>query len=226
MLRRLIGPIGLGGLLASGCGAGPIEPPNRPPAGIGTLNINVVGGQSPWQPWGSGWVLRVGDGSGAATFTVPPIGTVALTLATGTYDVWFAPPVGYRANLTAGVPTRVIVATGVPAAVAYQLSVVTSLSISVSGLSVADAGSGGVVTIVRTDVTPSITTVVQVREDGRVFETVIEAPPGAYSVSYRPPVHFELQADTPNPQTGFLTDGQTTRFFFRVERSVGGKRGP
>lgn len=226
MLRRMMGPIGLAGLLASGCAAGPIEPPDSAPAGIGTLNINVIGGQGPWTPWGSGWVERVGDGGGAATaFTVPSTGTVALKLAVGTYDVRYAPPAGYLANVSAGEPTRVVVTTGAPAAAAFQLRAVTGLSIVVDGLSAANPGSGGVVTLVRTDTTPNITTVVQIREDGLVYETVVEAEPGSYSVSYRPPAYFKLVAGAPNPQTGVLAEGRTTYFFFPVEPSAGNKGG-
>jgi hypothetical protein len=188
------------------------------------LNINVIGGQRPWAELGSGWVEPAGGGSGTPTaFTVPSTGIVALKLAVGAYDVRYAPPVGYRANVPSGEPVRVMVAAGAPASLAFQLRPVTGYVIVVNGLSGANPGSGGVVTIVRTDVTPNITTVVQVREDGQVFESVVEAQPGSYSVSYRPPARFELQADDPNPKTGVLTDGRTTYFFFRVVPAGGGK---
>ncbi len=224
MRRRLMRPIWLAGLLVSGCSAGPIETPEPPPPRVGTLSISVVGGQRPWTPLGSGWVEPAGAGAGAATaFTVPATGVVAVKLAVGDYDVRYAPPVGYRANVSAGEPTRVVVAAEAPASLAFQLRPVTGLSIVVNGLSPANPGSGGVVTIVRTDVTPNITTVVPVREDGLVFEAVLEAQPGSYVVSYRPPAHFELQAGDPNPKIGILTDGRTTFFFFRVVPVDGGK---
>ena len=217
MRRGLMGPIGLAGLLVTGCTAGPIEPPDWVPAEIGTLHISVVGGERSWASLGTGWVAPAGDGSGTPTaFNVPSTGIVALNLAAGAYDVRYAAPVGYRATGSSAEPTRVSVATGAQAFLAFQLLPVTSISIVVNGLSAARTGSGGVVTIVRTDVTPNVTVVVPVREDGLAFVAVMEAPPGSYSVSYRPPARFELHTGDPNPKTGVLTDGRMTHFSFRV----------
>jgi hypothetical protein len=194
----------------------------------GTLTITVSGLGGNATSGGSVSVLRTDiGGQTPQDAAMPANGTLTLTLAAGTYAVTYTPPSGYVVSAgTTNPQTGLVVPAGGSAQASFAVTAGPAsgtLSITVTGLG-GNAGTGGSVSVLRTDIAGQTAQNVTIPASGSLNLTVTA---GTYTVTYTPPGGYTLNAGVTNPQTGLAVPagGSVTATFSVTTQSGTGVTG-